>query len=94
MRADGLARPAGNRLIQELNREILYESLTGVVNVSELIEISTGTWEVHIPLQGRQYRSREVKRRDMDGGVSHSSTEASNDRGAKGRQRVTANRGN
>lgn len=63
---------------------MLYESLTGVENVSELIEISTGTWEVHKTLQGRQYRNREVERRIMDGGVGHSSGEASNDRGAKG----------
>jgi hypothetical protein len=25
----------------------LYKSLTGVTNVGELIEIGTGTWEVH-----------------------------------------------
>lgn len=43
--------------------ETLYESLTGVGNVGELIKIGTGTWEVHKPLQGGQYRSREVKRR-------------------------------
>ena len=44
--------------------ETLYKSLTGVGNVGELIEISTGTWEVHNPLHGRQYRNREAERRD------------------------------
>jgi hypothetical protein len=72
--------------------ERLYAPLTGAENVSESIEISAGTWEVHTTLQGEQYGSREVERRSMDGGVSHSSEEASNDRGAKGRQRVTANK--
>ena len=37
----------------------LYKSLTGVENVGELIEIGTGTWEVHNPLQGS---SIEVER--------------------------------
>ena len=33
--------------MHELNREIMRDSLTGVVNVSEPVEIGTGTWEVH-----------------------------------------------
>jgi hypothetical protein len=33
--------------MQELNWGKLHVSLTGVTNVSESIEISAGTWEVH-----------------------------------------------
>ena len=32
---------------------ILHDSLTGVVNVSEPVEVSTGTWEIHKFLQGK-----------------------------------------
>lgn len=70
--------------------ENLHTSLTGVADVSEPVEISTGTWEVQKSLQGKQYGSREAERRIMDGGVGRSSDEASNDRGAKGWQIVIA----
>ena len=41
----------------------LHDSLTGVVNVSEQIEISTGTWEVHqIPARKAVWKSRDEKK--------------------------------
>lgn len=63
VRADEVKHSAGKRRMQEDKTGKLQESLAGVVNVSESVEIGTGTWEVHKSLQGKQYRSREVERR-------------------------------
>jgi hypothetical protein len=94
VRADEFNCSASNRIMQELNRGTLHDSLTGVVNVSETLKISTGTWEVHKFLQGRSMKAERWKEGLMDDGVRCSSEEASNDRGAKGWQRVIANKRN
>ena len=56
--------------------------------------MSTGTWEVHKFLHGGSIEAEKRKEGFVDDGVSRSSDEASNARGAKGWQRVIANKRN
>ena len=95
VRAERVNYLAGNRDNKELSRRRLVVFLTGVVGVSEPVEMSRGTWEgLHIP-QEKWYRRHKwsntrLARKVKVGGVSRSSEEASNDRGAKGWQIVIA----
>jgi hypothetical protein len=52
VRADEVNSSASNRRNADAKSGMLHDPLTGVVNVSEPVEMSTGTWEVHKSLQG------------------------------------------
>lgn len=63
--ADVIQATAGNRYLSGAPVEYTKLSPTGVVSVGEFVEVSKGTWEVHVLLQGKQYLKYKCTAQDL-----------------------------
>ena len=90
-RAEAVDNAAGNRLGVGHTDESNAKPDPGVQDDGEFAKRCTGTWEAHVALREEYSRHKRsttqgLENGIMGGGVSRSSDDASNDRGAKGWQ--------